>query len=187
MLDMYRQPERLLEACERLIPMAVNMAVKAANASGIPIVFLPLHKGADGFMSEADFERFYWPSLKATLLGIIEEGVLPSMFVEGAYNKRLDIIAESNLPRGKTMWYFDQTDMAAAKDKIGSWACIGGNIPSSLFKAGTTQQMEDAVKQLIDTAGPGGGYFMAPGVVIDDAETANIHAYLKTTKEYGVY
>ena len=47
--------------------------------------------------------------------------------------------------------------------------------------------MEDAVKGLIDTAGPGGGYFLSPGAVIDDAETANVHSYLKTAKEYGVY
>jgi len=187
MLDMYRQPEKVIEACERLIPLAVTMAVTAANLSGIPVVLMPLHKGADGFMSNADFERFYWPSLKATMLGMIDEGVVPCLFVEGAYNHRLDIIAESGLPTGKTIWYFDQTDMAAAKEKFGSWACIGGNVPASLFKAGTPQQMEDAVKRLIDTAGPGGGYFIAPGVVIDDAETANVHAYLKAAKEYGVY
>ena len=187
MLDMYRQPEKLLEACERIIPMAVDIAVTAANASGIPIVTLPLHKGADGFMSGADFEKFYWPSLKAVLLSIIEEGIVPFLFVEGAYNQRLDIIAESGLPVGKTVWYFDRTDMAAAKEKIGQWACIGGNVPASLFKAGTPQQMEDAVKELIDTAGPGGGYFIAPGAIIDDAVEANAHAYLKTAKEYGVY
>lgn len=187
MLDIYRQPEKLLEACDRIIPMAVEIAVTAANASGVPQVTLPLHKGADGFMSGADFEKFYWPSLKAVLLGIIEEGIVPFLFVEGAYDKRLDIIAESGLPEGKTVWYFDRTDMAAAKEKFGSWACIGGNIPASIFKAGTPQQMEDAVKKLIDTAGPGGGYFICPGAIIDDAEPANVHAYLKTAKEYGVY
>jgi uroporphyrinogen-III decarboxylase len=187
MLDMYRQPDRIIEACNRLIPHAVSLAVQSADASGTPIVMIPLHKGADNFMSGKDFQKFYWPSFKAVLMGIIENGIVPFMFVEGAYNLRLDIIADSGLPAGKTVWMFDRTDMAAAKEKIGKWACIGGNVSASLFKAGTPQQMEDEVKKLIDIAGPGGGYFLAPGAIIDDAETANVHAYLKTAKKYGMY
>jgi uroporphyrinogen-III decarboxylase len=187
MLDMYRQPDNVIEACNRLVPRAIDMAVDAVNASGTPFVMLPLHKGADGFMSGKDFEKFYWPSLKAVLLGIIDNGIVPFMFVEGAYNHRLDVIAGSGLPAGKTAWMFERTDMAAAKEKIGKWACIGGNVPASLFKTGTPQQMEDAIKKLIDTAGPDGGYFIAPGAIIDDAETANVHAYLKASKIYGTY
>lgn len=187
MLDMYRHPDKLLAALERIIPIALRMAVVNANANQNPFILIPLHKGADGFMSNADFEKFYWPSFKALLLGLIEEGVIPLMFVEGGYNQRLDIIAESGLPAGRTMWMFDQSDMAAVKEKFGSWACIGGNVPASLFKAGTPQQMEDYVKRLIDTAAPGGGYFVAPGAVIDDATPENVHAYIKTTREYGVY
>lgn len=187
MLDMYRQPEKVLAAVECLIPAAVQMAVANANANQNPLILIPLHKGADGFMSNKDFEKFYWPSLKAVLLSLIEEGVIPLLFVEGGYNQRLDIIAESGLPAGRTVWMFDQTDLAAAKEKFGSWACIGGNVPASLFKAGTPQQMEDYVKRSIEIAAPGGGYFVAPGAVIDDARAENVHAYLSATRKYGVY
>lgn len=187
MLDMYRQPEKVLAACDRLVPHAVKMAVQGANASGTPVVRFTLHKGADNFMSGKDFERFYWPSLRTVLLGVIEEGIVPSIFVEGAYNQRLDIIADTGLPKGKTLWHFDQTDMAAAKKKIGGWACIGGNVPISLFKAGTPEQVEDAVKELMDVAAPGGGYFIAPGAALDDAEMPNVRAFLKAARDYGIY
>ncbi len=188
MLDMYRNPEKIIEACDRLVPIAVEMAVDSANKSGVPVVIIPLHKGADGFMSPENFKKFYWPSLQATILGIVNAGVVPLMFVEGAYNReRLDIIADSGLPAGKTVWYFDRTDMAAAKEKIGGWACISGNVPSSIFKTGTPTQMEDAVKKLMDIAAPGGGFFIANGAVLDDAEAQNVHAYLNAGKTYGVY
>jgi hypothetical protein len=187
MLDMFRQPAKVIEACERLVPGAINMAVNGANASGVPIVLVPLHKGADDFMSNKDFERFYWPSLKAVILGIIRQGIVPYMFVEGSYNQRLDIIAQSGLPAGKTAWLFDRTDMVKAKEKFGKWACIGGNVPASLFTTATPQQVKDAVKKLIDTVAPGGGYFISPGAVIDEAQPANVHAYIKAAKEYGVY
>lgn len=187
MLDMYRQPDKLIAAAERLTPIAIKMAVGSATANQNPLVLIPLHKGADGFMSTADFAKFYWPSFKALLLGLIEEGVIPLLFVEGGYNRRLEFIADEGLPAGKTVWMFDQTDMADAKKYFGDWACIGGNVPASLFKAGTPEKMSDYIKKLIDTAGPGGGYFVAPGAVIDDANPENVHAYFKTTHEYGVY
>jgi uroporphyrinogen-III decarboxylase len=187
MLDMYRQPDKLLAALDRLVPVAINMAVGNANANQNPLILIPLHKGADGFMSNADFEKFYWPSFKALLLGLIDEGIIPFMFVEGGYNQRLDVIAEAGLPAGRTVWMFDQTDMAAVKEKFGGWACFGGNVPASLFKAGTPQQMENYVKNLIDTVAQDGGYFVAPGAVIDDAVAENVHTYIKTTQEYGVY
>lgn len=187
MLDMYRRPDKLLAACDCLAPIAIKMAVDGANAAQNPLILIPLHKGADGFMSNVDFTKFYWPTLKAVLLGLIEEGVVPFLFVEGSYNHRLDIVAESDLPAGKTMWMFDQTDIAAVKEKFGSWACFGGNVPASLFKAGTPRQMKDYVKNLIDTVGQDGGYFLSPGAVVDDAEPENVHAFIDAGREYGVY
>ena len=187
MLDMYRQPDKLLEACERLVPIAVNMAVSNANASGNPMSFIVMHKGADGFMSNADFAKFYWPTLKAVMYGMMEQGVVPFCFVEGGYNQRLDIIAASDLPAGRTAWLFDKTDMNAVKDKFGDWACFGGNVPASLYKAGTPQQMKDYVKDLIDRVAGDGGYFLSPGAVLDDVETANLEAYFEAGLAYGKY
>jgi uroporphyrinogen-III decarboxylase len=186
MMDMYRRPGKVLAAVEALVPMATQMAINGANA-GNPFIFIPLHKGADGFMSNADFQKFYWPTLRQVILNLIDDGVVPCMFVEGGYNQRLDILADSGIPAGRSMWLFDQTDMANAKKKVGSWACIGGNVPGPLMKAGTPEQVERCVKELIDTCAPGGGYYISPGVVLDDATAENVHTYLRVAKEYGVY
>ena len=83
MLDMYRQPDKLLSALDRLVPIATEMGVSGATAGDNPFVFIPLHKGADGFISDKDFKKFYWPTLKAVLLGLIEAGTIPYLFVEG--------------------------------------------------------------------------------------------------------
>ncbi|MCJ7687334.1 MAG: uroporphyrinogen decarboxylase, partial [Desulfobacteraceae bacterium] len=107
-LDMFRQPDKLLEAMDRITPLLIKWAVQAARISGGPIIFMPLHKGADGFMSEKQFKTFYWPTLKKVILGLIEEGLVPQLFAEGSYDSRLEII--SDLPRGKVIWKFDATD-----------------------------------------------------------------------------
>jgi uroporphyrinogen-III decarboxylase len=187
MLDMYRQPETLIEAMERLVPIAIEMGVRSATSGDNPLVFIPLHKGADGFMSNKDFEKFYWPTLKAVILGLIEAGTVPYLFVEGGYNQRLDIIADPDIPAGHTVWMFDHTDMKEVKKKLGGWACFGGNVPASLLKAGTPQEVENYVKKLIDDVAQDGGYILANGAVLDDTTPENLHAMIDTGKEYGVY
>ena len=106
---------------------------------------MPLHKGADGFMSDEQFSTFYWPSLQAVLLGLIEEGYIPFLFAEGRYNSRLEIITD--LPKASTVWLFDQTDMAKAKETIGQVACIQGNVPLSLIYAGTAEETAAYVRK----------------------------------------
>jgi hypothetical protein len=43
------------------------------------------------------------------------------------------------------------------------------------------------VKKLIDTCAGDGGYYVVNGAVLDEAKAENLHAYVDTVKEYGVY
>ena len=130
MIDRFRRPDKILEAAERLVPLMIDLGVRQAARAEAPLIVFWLHKGADGFMSDADFRTFYWPTLKAVMKGLIEQGIVPAMFAEGGYNKRLEVIADDELPAGSVLWMFDQTDMAAAKRALGGYACIAGNVPT---------------------------------------------------------
>lgn len=187
MKDLYRHPDKVLAAVASLTPMAVQMGAQMAMGSRLPIILMPLHKGADGFMSPAQFEKFYWPSLKATMLGLIEEGCIPMPFVEGSYDQRLDIMAADPLPPGKSIWIFDRTDMKAAKEKIGGWGCIAGNVPASYFKHTSAEETDAYCRNLIETCAPGGGFFVAPGAVVDHANAANVKVFLNCGRKYGKY
>jgi hypothetical protein len=184
-LDMYRRPDKLLQALDAMTPIMVRMGASAAKLNGNPLVFIPLHKGADGFLSDEQFKTFYWPHFKKLLLGLIEEGCIPFPWAEGGYNSRLEIIRD--IPKGKTVWGFDTTDMAKAKEIMGNIACIGGNLPLSILSVGNEQQVKDEVKRLIKTCGKGGGYIMMNGAVIDDVNPKNIRTMIQATKEFGVY
>jgi uroporphyrinogen-III decarboxylase len=185
MVDMYRQPDKLLQALEAITPHMIKMGVGAAQMNGMPLIFLPLHKGADGFLSDKQFKTFYWPSFRKVIMGLIAEGVVPFCWAEGGYNSRLKVIRD--LPKGKTAWLFDLTDIAKAKEILGDIACVAGNMPLSLLRLGTPQQVKDHVKKCIDTAGKGGGYIMANGAFFDDVKPENLKAMVDFTKEHGVY
>ena len=183
--DMFRQPEKLMEFMDKEMPKAIQSIVETADITGIPTTYMPLHRGADSFMSEKQFLKFYWPYLKRVVEGLVAEGVVPVLFAEGAFNSRLEIVKD--LPKGSVIWHFDQTDIKRAKEILGDTACIMGNIPISIMVTGTQDEVKAYCKKLIETAGKGGGYILSPGAASDDVKFENIKALLDAAKEYGVY
>jgi len=184
MIDRFRRPEKILEASERLVPLVIDWCARQAQRSEPPLIVFVLHKGADSFMSDPDFRTFYWPTLKAVMKGLVEEGIVPAMFAEGGYTKRLDVIADDELPEGSVLWMFDQTDMTAAKRALGGYACIAGNVPTALIALSGTAEVEEYVTNLLDTCAKDGGFYLQNGAVLDDAKPENIKAMLETGRNW---
>jgi len=186
MLDMYRQPEKLLKAMDKLLPIAIQQGVSTARHSGTPLVFIPLHKGAMGFMSLDQFKVFYWPTLHKLMLALIEEGLVPMPFFEGDCTDRLEIIRD--IPEGKAIYWFQGTDVFKAKEILGDRVCIKGNVSSSLLCTGTPDEVKAYCKKLIEVVGKGGGLIMDGDVGIsDEARVENVRAMTEAVFEYGVY
>ncbi len=185
MMDMFQRPDKLIEAMERITPIVINEAIGMANASGCPVIFMPLHKGTGGFMSNQQFETFYWPTLKKVMMGLINEGLVPLPYAEGNYMPRLEIIRD--MPTASVIWFFEQMDMAKAKDVLGDNACIAGNLPASVLCAGTPQEVKEGCRRLIETCAKGGGYILSGAVHLDKGNPENLRAMMEAAKEYGVY
>jgi hypothetical protein len=185
MIDMYRQPKKILEAVEVITPILIDDAINSAKRAMSPVVMIPLHKGTGGFMSQKQFETFYWPTLKRVMEGIIDEGLVPMPFAEGDYGPRLETIAD--MPEGKVIWYFENMDMARAKSILGKKACIAGNLPVSVLCTGTPAEVKDACKTLIETCAPGGGYILTAGASVNEGNPDNFRAMMEAAKEFGVY
>jgi hypothetical protein len=184
-MDMYRQPDKIHEAMEFVLPRLLSGVVMMSDMADCPVIMMPLHKGDDTFMSDAQFETFYWPAFRRLLIGMVEEGLMPFPVAEGAYNRRLEVI--SDLPGGSVIWMFDQTDMAEAKRILGGTCCIAGNVPVSVAYTGTAREMKEYCRKLIETCALGGGYILSGGCTFDKAKPENLRAMMDAVKEYGVY
>ena len=183
-MDLFRQPDKLLEAIDVQEKFTIN-TIKNYPMTNCPLCMMPLHKGDDTFMSDKQFETFYWPSLRRVFLAMIEEGLVPMPFAEGKYGNRLKHIADT--PKSGVVWYFDQTDMAEAKKVLSDVSCIVGNVPSSIVQTGTPEQVKENCRKLIETCAPGGGYILAGGASIDQGNIANLKAMMEAAYEYGTY
>jgi uroporphyrinogen-III decarboxylase len=180
-MDMYRRPNDVIAACEKLVPIVIRDAIEACDRMGAAFVFFPLHKGADTFMSPDQFKRFYWPSLRAVMESLNTEGIIPILFAEGSYNKRLEIIAD--YPKGWSLWYFDQTDMRKAKEVLGGTACIQGNVPSSLMTTAPVDQLRAYCEDLLDIFKDSGGFILANGAVLDDSTDEHVRTLIEVVRK----
>ena len=186
MLDMYRLPDKLLEACDMICRQTVDLinSLPAPKDGSVRRVFMALHRGSDGFMSLPQFEKFYWPTLKKVILALIDAGWTPCPFFEGTWDQRLEYLCE--LPKGKVLCHFAQTDPQKAKSILGGHLCFMIDVPGFLLKAGAVSEVEDYCRNLIEVCGKDGGFIMT-ATCLDEASPQNVKAMIDTTKSYGKY
>jgi uroporphyrinogen-III decarboxylase len=187
-LDMFRQPEKLKAALNRILEYRIATArptVKkegqlAIGASGEP------HRVSDEFMSQKQFEEFVWPYWKRAIEATLNLGYDTIwMFCEGRRNKQLEYF--TGFPKGSLVILFEQTDIFRAKEILGDRVCLMGNVPLSLLQLGSPQDVEEYCKKLIEVCGKGGGFILANGGGIFDAKPENMRAMVDSVKKYGWY
>ena len=185
MMDMFRQPDKLMEACEFILKKTLERPLPEPSENGYTRIFMTNTRGSDDFLSMKQFQTFYWPTFKKLVMALIDRGHTPCIFFEGKFTSRLEYLLE--FPRGSMLARFDTTDIFRAKDVLKDHICIEGNVPSSLLQVGTVQGVKDHCKKLIDYCGKGGGYILSPRSSTDEVKPENLKAMIKFTKEYGVY
>ncbi|MCL4301494.1 MAG: hypothetical protein KJ077_37685 [Anaerolineae bacterium] len=184
MADIIRKPDKLLAAVDKATQMTIDYGAGAAGAD-LPLCWIWMHKGSEGFMSDQHYKTFYWPFLKRAIEGLVAMGVIPVVYCEGDDTPRLKYFAE--VPPGKVIFHFAQMDMAKAKAELGGIAAISGNLPNRLLLTGTPDDVKAYCKKLIDTCGKDGGYIMDTSALLDEAKPENVKAMFEFTRDYGIY
>ena len=185
MQDMFRQPEKIIEATEKILELTLERPLPPPSPLGHTRIFMTNTRGSDDFMSQKHFDKFYWPTFRKLVHGLIEKGTTPCIFFEGNFTSRLEYLLD--FPRGSILVRLDTTDIYRAKEVLKDHLCIQGNVPSSLLQVGTVQQVKDYCKELIDRVGKDGGFILSPRSSTDEAKPENLKAMIDFTREYGIY
>jgi uroporphyrinogen-III decarboxylase len=185
MYDMFRQPNKLIELCEFILKETLEKTPLVPDENGEIRIFMTNTRGADGFLSKEQFDRFYWPTFKKLVVGLCEKGATPYIFFEGNCDSRMEYLLE--LPKGKFVARLDATDIFRAKEILKAHCCLEGNVPSTLLSVGSKEDVIAYCKKLIDVVGKDGGYILSQRSSIDEAKPENLKAMIDFTKEYGVY
>ncbi|MBN1673478.1 MAG: hypothetical protein JXR37_20700 [Kiritimatiellae bacterium] len=185
-LDMVTQPDKVLAACEALMPHLYNVALSSSDPTGqVPIGFW-MHRGCVPFVTPAQYASHYWPTLKPIIEELWKNGRQTMFYAEGDWNAHLGTFAE--LPDRSILYHVDMADIGEVHRKLGHKFCLSGGIPNFILAYRSPDEVRDYCRTVIDTVAKDGGYIMdASAIMQNDTKIENMQALTEFTREYGVY
>ena len=185
MKDLFRHKDQLHDVLDMMRRNLVRMSIANAKASGNPVVFIPIHWAPDAFMSPKQFETFWWPSFRQMLLDLIDADLIPMPLWESDCTKRLDVIKD--IPAGKCIYWFERTDIVKAFDVLGDRVALRGNLSPSMMTTGKPQEVDAAVKHLVDNVWNKGGNLILDTAfgLPDETPVENVRAMFDAARRYA--
>lgn len=185
MKDLFRHKDKLKEVLEKATVFLTKSIIATAQAAQHPVVFIPIHWAPDAFMSQKQFQEFWWPPFRKMMLGLIEADLVPMPLWEADCTKRLDVIKD--IPAGKCIYWFERTDLVKAYEVLGDVVALRGNLSPSLLTTGKPDEVDAAVKNLVDNIWNKGGSMILDGAfgIPDETPSANVSAMYEAARKYA--
>ncbi|MFZ7134303.1 MAG: hypothetical protein ACOWWR_18300 [Eubacteriales bacterium] len=189
LIDVRRQPEKLMEAIEVLCEK--SMAEDKTNFDAIkgenwPFVRSGFH--VVPYIGLKDFKKFWWPFFVKMYQPYIDAGVKIFLKSEGKSGYCFDMYRD--LPKSSMIIQLEEDDPFDIHRRLGDVATIAAGITTNLLKYGTKQECIDYVKRCFDTFAPGGGFIFLqdrPLLCANDVKVDNLFAVYAFAKEYAKY
>ena len=185
-MDMHTQPDKVLKACEALMPHLCNVGLTTADPQKqVPIGFW-LHRGCVPFINPRQFDSHYWPTLKPIIEEFWKQGHQTLFYAEGSWDYHYNAFAE--LPDRSIVFHADRGDIFKAHATFGHKFCLSGGIPNVLLSYGKPDEVRAHCRKVIDGVAKDGGYIAdASAIMQDDTSTENLRVMTNFIREYGVY
>ena len=185
MTDLFRKKDQLMALLDRSREWLTRIAIDNAKMAGHPIVMIPIHWAPDAFMSDKVFREVYWPPFRQMLCDMIDAGLIPMPLWEADCSKRLEIIKD--VPRGKCIYWFERTPLTLANEVLEGQVALRGNLSPSMMTTGTPDDVDAAVKNLVDNVWNKGGRLLLDCAfgIPDETPVPNVRAMFDAARKYA--
>jgi len=183
-LDMYRRPEDVKDMSRALMKPFKAMALTFPQVSRIKRVFMGGARTSAACINRKQFETFALPEWQEMSEFLVKHGLTPLLHMDSDWNDFLPYFKE--LPARKCILNLDgTTDIFKAKELLGDHMCLMGDVPATLLKLGSPEEVDAYCERLIKEVGAGGGFILSSGCSVPiDARPENVKAMLQSVQHH---
>lgn len=185
-MDMQTQPEKVLKACEALMPHLCHVGLSTSDPNRLVPIGFWMHRGCVPFINPKQFASHFWPTLKPIIEEFWRQGHQTLFYAEGKWRPHFDTFRE--LPDRSLVFHCDQDDVFEAHAKLHDKFAISGGIPNVLLSYGTPAEVRDFCRRVIQEVAADGGYIMDAGAIMqNDTSVENMRTLTDFCRENGGY
>lgn len=160
---MYDEPELLMEIIEAADDFWTRLGLKLIEA-GCTALYVANDMGMNGstLISPAQLREFFFPSLRRQIAAWKAAGGKVLFHSCGNVDAVLEDLADMGIDALNNIQVHSGMNLASVKERIGDRVAIVGNVDATGIMCGTDQSLiDDAIRQVVDTAGFDGGLIIA--------------------------
>jgi uroporphyrinogen-III decarboxylase len=185
-MDMQTQPDKVLAACEALMPHLCHVGLSTADPAKLAPIGFWMHRGCVPLVTPRQFASHNWPTLKPIIEEFWKHGHQTLFYAEGKWAHHLDAFRE--LPDGSIVFHCDQDDIFQVHRKLHDKFAISGGIPNALLSFGQASEVRSLCQRVLQEVAREGGYIMDAGAIMqNDTNIDNLRAMTQATRQYGSY
>ncbi len=184
-LDIYRMPDRVQAAMDRALPEMIAGLIGLVKASpGAIGTWVGGWRAASAMVAPKLWDRFVWPYYVKMVDALVAEGITPILHWDQDWTRDLERLKE--LPAKKVVLNPDgMTDVRKFRQIVGDRMALMGDVPASLFAAGTPDDVYNYVRDLIRDVGTTGLILCSGCDIPVNAKPENVKAMVAAGRDYG--
>jgi MtaA/CmuA family methyltransferase len=185
LLDFFRAPEAVHQIMEAAARTCIAWARAQYEASGCTMLHILVSDDVSSQIGRAHWREFVEPYMRRLF------ECMPEAVVGGIHNctRSQQVIDLYPGVGARLLQFGPDVDPAFAKQKVGDRMCLLGNLASTgVLRDGTPEEVEEACRQVIEKAAPGGGFILgSSGSLARFTPMQNLEAMLRACETYGTY
>jgi uroporphyrinogen decarboxylase len=179
----FKKPDLVHKVVDFATNLLIHLYEPLVSDGTLEVISIADPTASGDLISKKQFEKFALPYLKKFTDWAKSKNAHTLVHICGNTTDRLDLFP---LTGASCISLDHKTDIAKAKEILHGKMCFGGNVdPVKIMLQGSVQDVENACRQVIQTAGTDGGFVLMPGCDIPPTVPfENIQKFMQVAREW---